>query len=449
MDIAERKRIARWLLGWSSAPGAHVLRRARLAAYAYTVLPLEHALRPAVRPDFLAAVARHHQIKREILPLLSAWRSAGIDVLLFKGFYLAEFVYAAPGARFHGDVDVVIRPEQSLRAVEIARALGWHDVGPPGGPAFSHCAFVLVRRGGATMIDMHRWALTARLPWSRVQRRITEAVWGESRTRSWEGIEVREPSAVDALLVGVVLNRCWSADEWRLKPFDLVDFQQLSSCCGIDREALWLRARQLRCDRTLALFLGRCDPNARRFDLSPLSHAQRRRRNWAVFRERGLLGQSERRLARILHAPSRVVAGAAFVPTVLRIRHGLHGHTDIQELLRSLTPPTDGMDQAVPGEPRRVTSQVRWAMRLVGTGPHSSCLLRSLAIYSILRKRGWPVELVSGVRRDGGGIVGHAWVELDNVVLWELREPENRAIYRESFRFPGQVQATQRETSLA
>jgi hypothetical protein len=51
------------------------------------------------------------------------------------------------------------------------------------------------------------------------------------------------------------------------------------------------------------------------------------------------------------------------------------------------------------------------------------CLVRSLAVQRMLRRRGASVgELRIGVRREGGGLVAHAWVELDGVVIADSPE---------------------------
>jgi hypothetical protein len=49
-----------------------------------------------------------------------------------------------------------------------------------------------------------------------------------------------------------------------------------------------------------------------------------------------------------------------------------------------------------------------------------SCLVRSLALQSMLQARGQHGGVVRvGVRREGGGFVAHAWVELGGVALGE------------------------------
>src|SRR5262249_2875442 len=122
--------LANWLLGNGPPPSASILRAARLAPYAHSVLPASHPLRPELRRDYVASLGRHERLKTELPALVGAWRAADLDVLLFKGFQLSEFVYPRPGARFHGDVDVLLAPHQRDRAERIARELGWLSARP-------------------------------------------------------------------------------------------------------------------------------------------------------------------------------------------------------------------------------------------------------------------------------------------------------------------------------
>lgn len=84
---------------------------------------------------------------------------------------------------------------------------------------------------GAACVDMHRWVIHCVLPWNRVQRRITEAVWERAETLEWAGARVRVPAPVDSLLVGLVLQRCWG-DRWLLKPHDALDFRLITERLG-------------------------------------------------------------------------------------------------------------------------------------------------------------------------------------------------------------------------
>ncbi|HEY7394723.1 MAG TPA: lasso peptide biosynthesis B2 protein [Gemmatimonadaceae bacterium] len=425
-----------WLLGRGALPQHDVLRRMRLAAYAYTVLLPSDPARPAFRDEYSAALGRHHLIKRELLPLLHAWYQARIDLLVFKGFQLAEFEDAAPGARFHGDVDILIPPKQIATAEHIARMLGWYQVAKPTAiPVFSHNAFALVRLEGAACVAVHTEIIHCSLPWRSVQRRITDAVWRASRVRAWEGIELREPSPVDMVLVALILQRCWSEEEWHLKPHDVIDFRRIVERHAIERAALEARARELGCERTLAIFLSRCDPQANRLCLAAPTRVERARWNLAAFEERGPLGALERLLVHAMIAPQGARLALAFVPTVWEVRNAMRRHNDLRALIRAVTPVQPAVDSWRPRAD--VVMGVRWAVRLVH-GSHTTCLTRALAMYSALRQHGWPVTFVTGVRHrpEDHRLSAHAWVEYRGVVLPELYEPDNRLLFTENFRFP-------------
>ena len=433
LSQASHSGLRNWLLGLGDAPNASVLRASRLTAYAYGILPNEHPERARLRSDYIQSLGRHLRMKRDLIPLLRAWRSNGIDVMLFKGFQLSEFVYPRPGARFHGDIDVLLVPDQVARAERIARDLGWQSARPPTWKlSQSHNGCCLERAG--TRIDAHSQILHVVLPWYPTQRRITTAVWEHAWTRWWNGIDIREPSPVDMLLVGLVLQRCWSPEEWQLKPHDIVDFRCITSL-GVTRDDLWQRAKALRCERTLAAFLERCDPDANRLELTRLSPSQRRRLHWAAFRERGLLGTAESRVARACRAPFSLALALKSVPVVLRVRRALRRDANLRTMLGKLCATQPKPVSSMPRE--LVVAGVRWATRLVGTGPFGACLVRALATFVALRQHGWNVEFVSGVRRDGSAIVGHAWVEYAGAPLLEMDQLENCARFEQNFRYPG------------
>jgi hypothetical protein len=55
------------------------------------------------------------------------------------------------------------------------------------------------------------------------------------------------------------------------------------------------------------------------------------------------------------------------------------------------------------------------------------CLHRSLALHHWLRRKGLASELRIGVRRDGGQLLAHAWVEVDGRVIND--RPESVAVF--------------------
>jgi hypothetical protein len=426
-----------WLLDHSAPlPPAHVLRARRLAAYAYAALPPAHPARPALRADFASAVARHHAIKLALLPLLRAWTEQGVEVMLYKGFHLGEMVYPVPGARFYGDVDVLIRPARAADALRIAREGGWTApyVAEDAAQGGSHALFTLSDPARTCELDVHRLAVHAFVGRACVQERITRAVWDASEAREWEGIRVRHPSAVDALLVGMVLQRCWSGDGWAVKPHDGLDFRLLTRH-GVTRTELEARAEELRCRRTLAAFLSRCDPDAGRLTLAMPAADDVRGYERAARGERPAVGLDAwryrlRRLPRVLRIVPRGWR------ELWRVRRLLSTDADLRDLLRDLTPRPATADPAPLRARLEAEEGIRLAARIFPRGSHGPCVLRSLALYAALRRRGWPAVFVSGVRRHASGVVGHAWVELDGRTLPSLHEKRNRELFAVTFVHP-------------
>ncbi|HXD06600.1 MAG TPA: nucleotidyltransferase family protein [Burkholderiaceae bacterium] len=62
-----------------------------------------------------------------VATLLRQWQSVGIDVIVLKGAYLAQAVYAQPALRSMGDADLLVRPADLDRAREVLRANGWRE----------------------------------------------------------------------------------------------------------------------------------------------------------------------------------------------------------------------------------------------------------------------------------------------------------------------------------
>lgn len=69
---------------------------------------------------------------------------------------------------------------------------------------------------------------------------------------------------------------------------------------------------------------------------------------------------------------------------------------------------------------RVATGLFRDVRRRIG----SNCMRRSLVLFRCLRREGFPVAIVFGVKRNGdGGLDGHAWIEIDSRPILEPGEP--------------------------
>jgi len=88
---------------------------------------------------------------------------------------------------------------------------------------------------------------------------------------------------------------------------------------------------------------------------------------------------------------------------------------------------------SVPGtgvEARRTAEWVDGVLRRLPWPWHRTCLKRAAVLYHLLRRRGEPVELRIGVRRnEAGRLAAHAWLTREGVCYLE---------------FPGQVEPSER-----
>jgi hypothetical protein len=327
-------------------PPLLVLQRARLAALTGTL----HPERAELRPSVAAAEAAHAAAFAAVAPLLAAWSTAGVEALVFKGLALALHGYERPVQRWYEDVDVLLHPSDIPIAERVAHELGWtvRWSAKVSGNRYSHEALHLLSPDRALLLDVHRFVVHSYAPWSRPQARLTEAAWAASSELAMGHARARVLDPRDAVLMGLVLNRAWSTDAWRLKPRDYVDFCMLVERHGLTPEALHARARELGCGRTLELFLRRCDPFERRLDLRPPTRAQRLRWSLAV--------AHERRPYRIDHAANLFLIAPGVLRDTLRELPGL---VRVLRLLRA--EPDVGRLLAHPGRAQQGTPPPRRA----------------------------------------------------------------------------------------
>lgn len=411
--------LERFIRDGGPSPDGAALTRAHLAPLAFIRLPADDPARAEHRGAFTRATARHLAHKLAFVTLARAWREAGIEVLVFKGFYLAEFVYEHPAMRPYGDVDVLIRPEAWPRAEAVASALGWTVVWRRRDSLYrwSHEEAILTL--GTTVVEVHRLIVDCNGPDDARQRSITQAAWAASNEVAWEDTAFRALAPVDSVLMGLVLARAWSGgDDWHLKPSDYLDLQMLGSAFGVALADVRTRAAQLGCSRSLSLILQRCDPWRTVLDLEPPTGLRRWRWYAQVAPERGHLG-IERALGKVRRLPGTFVDVLRHLPRLVRAEFALR---------RGEVPtPTSGADQALSRRPRgtalaakeRIVRGVKWGARLVAAG-RDPCRLRSRALFEALRATPYSVRLFEGRAANGGPL--HAWVEVDGVVLRDLHD---------------------------
>lgn len=84
-------------------------------------------VRTQFRRRYLRSAFRHARFAAVLAPVLSAFRGAGIDVVLLKGSHLASLVYETPAQRPMMDVDLLIRERDIDAAVRILGDCGFRQ----------------------------------------------------------------------------------------------------------------------------------------------------------------------------------------------------------------------------------------------------------------------------------------------------------------------------------
>jgi hypothetical protein len=80
-----------------------------------------------MRRVFLASDTRSLLMERQLRAILRAFEHEGIDALVLKGPALAATVYPHPATRLFSDIDLLVRPDQFLKAREALFQLGYYS----------------------------------------------------------------------------------------------------------------------------------------------------------------------------------------------------------------------------------------------------------------------------------------------------------------------------------
>lgn len=112
--------------------------------------------------------ASYRVLESELRDVLTVLDSEDIPVILLKGLALAEPVYADPGLRPMGDLDLMVQEADLERADHLVRGLGYVDMDDPAGheairQAHRHYPR-LAKQGGGCEIELHRHILRADTP---------------------------------------------------------------------------------------------------------------------------------------------------------------------------------------------------------------------------------------------------------------------------------------------
>ena len=365
--------------------------------------------------------ARHMVSKLAFTTLVRAWTDAGLEVLVFKGFALAELAYPDPTWRPYSDIDLALRPPAdgdwrglAKVAAKLAADAGFTVMGRPELSGTFDSLYGASYRGPALLqlaeprnhvsIDVHsRLVHNNHLEGGNVAKQVamTQAVWRDSHAVTLAGLPVRIPSPVDSALIGLIVGRTWSTDASHLRPHDYLDMQTLYGQ-GVTRSALEARSRELGCSRTTRLFLSRCDPATRTLDLRAPNALTRVFYDTLHAPEHGHR-TLDVRLIEARHLPARTLNTAAQLPNVtlhlLTWRNGAPQRWPAEYL-------PDG-DAELDRDGWHMTQfAVRRAFQLYGLRwPERRPEVAAAALLYALRKRGVPAHrrAVAAERQAGDG----------------------------------------------
>ena len=93
-----------------------------LLANASRIPPEAHA---AFRQSWLKTISRGMMLVEMYRQVCAAFEAAGIGWIAMKGVYLSEWLYGEPGLRQFSDIDLLVKPEDGLRALDALRGIGF------------------------------------------------------------------------------------------------------------------------------------------------------------------------------------------------------------------------------------------------------------------------------------------------------------------------------------
>jgi len=156
--------------------------------------PPPEALR-RLRAAHLRSAARNLRIAQDLRLILAALRGADVPAIPLKGAHWAFLIYADPGQRAMGDLDLLVSAEALPRARQALAAIGYAGADLENGDHTHHERYVAPR--GAAVLELH-WRLDDRD--SRAGPRDLAGVWARARPAVLQGVEVLTLSPADQLV---------------------------------------------------------------------------------------------------------------------------------------------------------------------------------------------------------------------------------------------------------
>lgn len=208
---------------------------------------------PRLPPDVMAHLResglRHATVnlgnQARLRRILAACVQGDVPVMLVKGFWLTETVYADTRERSSGDLDLLIRPRDTQRFTELARSLGFEvpdSASDVRALAPAGHEFTLIQPGRPGAVDLH-WHLIHPCHDGVIDE---QSLWDRSVPASLGQVVCRVPCLEDHLLF-VCFHAAVHHRFAGVGPRALMDVQQLmwrAQRTGIDWSDVVARARE-------------------------------------------------------------------------------------------------------------------------------------------------------------------------------------------------------------
>lgn len=404
-----------------------------LEAYTYTQLPVSHPQRELLYPAYLAQVARHQIIKSELYELLERWYKAGFTIMLYKGFYLSEWVYPKSGQRSYIDIDIVVNEAQWEAMAFIAEEQGWElSYRDDDDLRSQHEIAHLYSPQLHFKIDVHR-SLVNQLGGTNDHTDINQKVWDSAKKLQWQNLEVYVLTPEDCVLLGLVLHRMWSL-HGRINLRDYIDFRMLHQRFSLSEKSLLIRAKELGIERTTEYFLQRCNPIKKSYLAAVPSAKDSKERQRLLA---GETGPKEQRLLnlRLYVGLKRLLGFLRFMPVTLYTWFLNLCSSDIEQFFERLNPKISPLNVSMDTISKDINGSVRLICKLIQK--KSTNVLFASTLFAIYRRLGQPVVFVLG--RDVQG-KKHAWLELAGMVISDPKDRFARRTYTVEFQFPSEPQ---------
>jgi len=144
---------------------------------------------------------------------------------------------------------------------------------------------------------------------------------------------------------------------------------------------------------------------------------------------------SRRKKILLLLRPSNGSAALRILVVLISVPLRLYRHP-LPDLLRSFDR-EGNKDGVLSGDDRARAELYRDLLNFILVGclkVKRPCLFRSIALFSYYRRRGIPVQIVYGIRNNGGLLEGHSWLLLDGAPFLETADPSG--IYSSLYIYP-------------